>query len=183
MKNIYDWVRSSRRVSELMIIIVLLGLLSALGYSCNTSSAEKVPRLTNFTEAKLKAFIKDKSGLDVKDIKVNGPDGSVAIAYLDDTIWDEDDAVLSIAKYSERVMPLLFEFADVKEVKVTELGTFIDEQDNRSIEPSAAITISKTVADRINWDTINSTNKVGLIYVASDVYIHPAIRAEISYGD
>ncbi|HZD59497.1 MAG TPA: hypothetical protein VE439_03445 [Anaerolineae bacterium] len=183
MKAVRCWIRGSHRIGEFVIIVVLLGLLGVFGCIGHTSSSKRAPVLADFTEEKLEAFVEDKTGLGVMEVVVSKPKGAVSVSYFDDNIWDEDDALISAVRYSEEIMPILFKLSGVNEVRVIELGTFVNEQDERSIEPSVAITINKTMADRINWDEVDSTNKVGLIYLASDVYVHPEIRAQINYEE
>lgn len=165
----------SRKALALILILVVLG-----GITMMFSTQEQQPKLSKYTEAKLKTLIEKKTGINVIKVKVNKPKGLVSVSYFEDNVFDEDSVVYIIARDAKRIMPLLFNLSGVKKVKVTEMGTFIDEQGRSNIESSASITVTKAIADEIIWDEVNLINRVELITYASELYIHPAIEPEIS---
>ena len=184
MKKIWGWFKSLHWIARAAIIAAFLIVVGILGaYYVYGGAEDHGPKLADYKEVELEVFLKEETKLDIRVVELDKAKGFVSVYYFDDNAHDENSIVYILSRDSALIMPLMFNLAGTKKVKVTELGTFVNGEGNSSVEPSASITISKAKADEIKWEEINSTNMAGLISQASELYIHPIVRAEISNED
>lgn len=173
-----------QRFTKVTIVLMVLVIIGAVaGFYAISTIQQHTPKLADFTESKLANHVKKKTGLNIVEAEIDKGAGLVSVSYLEDDLYDENGAVYVIARDARAIMPLLFEIEDVEKVKVVELGTFVDDQGNSSVETSVSIVVKKTRAEEIDWDAVNAENKAELIGYASELYINPAIKAEITNED
>jgi len=184
MKRARERLKGSHWIAKVTAIFMLLIAIGFVGGIFAVNNAKNPgPKLDDIPEDRLEAFLIDTTKLDIREVKIDKPNGLVSVSYFEDDISNENNTIYIIARDSVEIMPKLFTIAGVKSVKVIQLGIFLDEQGNRSVEPSVAITMTREKADKINWDEVNSTNRAGLIALASELYIDRSIRSEISEQD
>lgn len=174
----------SRRVTKVTLVLMTLVIIGvAAGFYTVSTIQHNTPKLAGYTESRLANHVKKKTGLNIAEVKIDKKTGLVSVSYLEDNLYDENGAVYVIARDAKAIMPLLFEIEGVKKVKVVELGTFVDDQGNSNVETSVSIVVKKSRAEEIDWDAVNTENKAELISYASELYINPAIKAEITNED
>lgn len=169
------------KIAQVLTALVIIGVVA--GFYMVSTVQHSTPKLTSYTESKLANHVKKKTGLNIVEVKIDKETGLVSVSYLEDDLYDENGAVYVIARDAKAIMPLLFEIEGVKKVKVAELGTFVDSHGNSSIETSVSIVVKKLRAQEIDWDAVNAENKAELIGYASELYINPVIKAEITNED
>lgn len=154
------------------------------GVTITTIMTQVKAKLAEFAEQDLKSFIKQETGLDVKEAKIDKVGGLVSISYLNDLASDCDVAICSIADYSYKVIPACFnKLAGTKSVTIIELlpaRDWADAGDSGGNAPCISITITENDMDKIDWHSVGSGDKIGLIAKASDLYIHPSMRTNIT---
>jgi len=173
-----------QRVAKIALVLTALVIIGVVaGFYMVSTVQRSTPKLTGYTESKLANHVKKKTGLNIVEVELDKGAGLVSVSYLEDDLYDENGAVYVIARDAKAIMPLLFEIEGVRKVKIVELGTFVDNQGNSSIETSVSIVVKKSRAQEIDWDTVNAKNKAELISYASELYINPVIKAEITNED
>lgn len=183
MEKSLNGLKGLGRLEKAAIITALIIFLSLGTYLWLSIPVRPEIRLANFSESKIKDLVKEKTGLDIQVIKINKRDGSVSVIYFDDSAFDEKAVVYIAARDSRAIMSLLFGMAGVNKVKVIQSGSFLSDKGERDIEPTVSITMTRDKADKIDWNTVNATNKAELIGLASDVYINPAVKEQIDAKD
>ncbi|PIU27633.1 MAG: hypothetical protein COW32_03500 [Candidatus Aquicultor secundus] len=164
-------------IAVLVLIIAAVGLVG-LDYK-NQEPAKPAVKISDFSESRLKTIVGDSSGIGISEVTINKRSGLVTIFYIDDSARDENAIMFSLSIAAVRIMPPLFKIDGVKKVKVVELGTFMNDAGDSSVDQSAAITISKKKADMLDWGKVNLKNKAGLLAEATELYINPAIKNQI----
>jgi len=169
------------KFSLVLIVLIVIGV--AAGFYMVETIQHSTPKLADYSENKLTDYIKKKTGLNIIEVKVDNKTGLVSVSFLEDNLYDENGAVYIIARDARVIMSLLFGIEGVNKVKVAELGTFMDDQGNSYVETSVSIVVEKSRAEEIDWDAVNAKNKAGLIGYASELYINPVVKAEITNED
>ncbi|MDI6715339.1 MAG: hypothetical protein QME63_00090 [Actinomycetota bacterium] len=172
-----------KKITLLIIAIAIAMISIAVVIPGPHSKQAQYTPLSRFDNKSLRNFVRANVPFNVTDVRINRPQGLVIVYYLNRMAKDENAAIFNAASSAEYIMPLLFKLPGVKKVKVVELCPFEDLDGNRRIKPAVSITFDKRIADRVNWGEIDSVNKAAIISLASEVFVHQAIRDDLYNRD
>ncbi|MBS3910055.1 MAG: hypothetical protein KGZ93_10625 [Actinobacteria bacterium] len=171
---------ASSWLEKTLLGVVILVVLAVVGVTLfpRGNSSDGVP-LATIDVKQVKDYLLDNTDLEITDVEKDPAKNLITVSYFNDDVEDDDEVLFDIANDSTKVMPLLFEMTGVERVKMVQFGTFINRAGESSVEISAAVTLTREKVKEIDWNTVNSTNRAGLIAEAAEVYIDPEIRAQL----
>ncbi|MDI6817024.1 MAG: hypothetical protein QME41_07525 [Actinomycetota bacterium] len=160
-----------------VVIIVVLVVVGVTLFPRNDSTDGVL--LATIDVKQVKEYLLDNTDLEITDVEKDPVKNLITVSYFNDEVKDDDEILFDIANDSTKIMPLLFEMTSVEQVKIVQFGTFMNQAGVSSVEISAAITLTREKVKEIDWNTVNSTNRAGLIAEAAEVYIDPEVRAQL----
>lgn len=182
--NGLNWLKEPRWFIGFAVLVLIIAALGIVGINYkNQKPAKPTVKISDFSKTRLKKIVEDSSGIGISNIKVDERSGLVTVFYIDDEARDENAIMFSLSLIAVRVMPPLFKIDGVKKAKVVELGTYMDDAGESTVDESAAITISKKRADMLDWNKVNLDNKAALLAQATEIYINPSIKDQIDDSD
>ena len=160
--------------------VVILVVLAVVGVTLfPRDDSEDGVLLATIDVKQVKEYLLDDTELEITDVEKDPVKNLITVSYFNDEVKDDDEVLFDLANDSTKIMPLLFEMTSVERVKIVQLGTFMNQAGDSSVEISAAITLTREKVKEIDWKTVNSTNRAGLIAEAAEVYIDPEVRAQL----
>ena len=160
-----------------IVILVVLAVVAVTLFPRDDS--EDGVLLATIDVKQVKDYLLDDTELEITDVEKDPVKNLITVSYFNDEVKDDDEVLFDLANDSTKIMPLLFEMTSVERVKIVQLGTFMNQAGDSSVEISAAITLTREKVKEIDWKTVNSTNRAGLIAEAAEVYIDPEVRAQL----
>lgn len=180
MKDSLYWIKYRCWLLGAVILVLVIALVGLIGsYYTTDKPVKPKAKISDYSERRLERTVEHSSGVGISGLKIDKRSGLVTVFYLDDDAHDENAIMFDLSLAGVRIMPSLFKISGVNTVKVVEIGTFLDNAGNSSIDQSAAITISRKKADMIDWDKVNDKSNAGLIAEATELDINPTIKSEI----
>ena len=138
-----------------------------------STAEKKLKEPSNWEEHTNKSLEKLLKDSDITKVEKGVP-GSISVNFDIDS-WDENDSVFRTSRKAAKWMKKLFSIEGVYRVWVQLDGNFTDPYEQSEKEKAIAISIDKKTADKIDWDSINASNRAGLLRMAEEIYIHPGI--------
>ena len=171
---------AARWLEKTVLGIVVLVVLIVVGVTLfPQDDPDEGVLLATIDPKQVKEYLLKNTDLEITDVTKDPAKNLITVSYLNDEVKDDDEVLFDIANDSTKIMPLLFEMIGVERVKIVQLGTFMNQAGISSVEISAAITLTREKVKEIDWKTVNSTNRAGLIAEAAEVYIDPEVRAQL----
>ncbi|MDP2211031.1 MAG: hypothetical protein Q8J63_04765 [Candidatus Aquicultor sp.] len=173
-KSTSSWLEKTALGVVILVVLVVVGVTL---FPRNDSGDGVL--LATIDVKQVKEYLLDNTDLEITDVKKDPVKNLITVSYFNDEVKDDDEILFDIANDSTKIMPLLFEMTGADKVKIVQFGTFMNQAGDSSVEISAAITLTREKVKEIDWNTVNSTNRAGLIAEAAEVYIDPEVRAQL----
>jgi hypothetical protein len=171
---------ASSWLEKTVLGVVVLVVLIVVGVTLfPQDDSEEGVLLATIDPKQVKEYLQENTDLEITDVTKDPVKNLITVSYFNDEVKDDDEILFDIANDSIKIMPLLFEMIGVEQVKIVQLGTFMNQVGISSVEISAAITLTREKAKELDWNTVNSANHAGLIAEATEVYIDPEVRAQL----
>ena len=169
-----NWLQKAALIAVLLVVLVVSAMTL---FPRDNSDDDRLLAIINTEQ--VKEYLLENTDLEITAVDKDIVNNLLAITYFNDDVEDDDEVLFDLANDSTKIMPILFETTGCEQVKVVQLGTFMNQKGESSVEISAAITLTKVKAEKIDWITVNDTNRAGLIGEAKEVYIDPEVRAQL----
>lgn len=171
---------TSNWVEKAVLVVVLLVVLAVVAITLfPRDDSPNGALLATVDVGQVKEYLLKNTDLDITAVAKDPAKNLISVSYFNDEVKDDDEVLFDIANDSTKIMPLLFEMTGADKVKIIQFGTFMNQAGESSVEISASITVTREKIKDIDWSTVNSANRAGLISKATEVYIDPEVRAQL----
>ncbi len=141
-------------------------------------------KIGDLTDGVARTYLSYKYPDERPEVTFDQPNGKIDIVIKKEMAWDENDMVFQSVDMSNELFEAFFQVEGLNQVGVEVQAEFTDQYGKKSWDRAVYLCLVREEAQKVQWDNFKDTARgVNIISIAKDVYIHGAIRENLTNED